>query len=89
MARMNGKSALKVLPKFLGPGMHRRLRAGAYRALGRIGAKHSPQEKALAVVEMGLSDPMPSVRRAAIDAFGVRPGRQGWSFTQDGDPRTQ
>jgi aminopeptidase N len=72
MARMNGKAALKVLRKHISPSTDRRLRSGAYRAMGRIGGKHSDlQKKALELAEKGLADPNPGVRRAAIDAFEV------------------
>jgi len=70
MARMDGKATLKVLRKLLTPASHRRLRSGAYRAMGRIGGKHSPlQEKVLELMEKGLGDPSPGVRRAVIDAY--------------------
>ena len=72
IARMDGKAALKLLKRYLDPSIDRRLREGAYRALGRVGEHQSSlQTQALELAELGLKDPQPNVRRGAIDAFDV------------------
>lgn len=72
MSRLNGKKALRHIRDAIKPSKHRRLREGAYRALGRIGERHSSlQDAALELAAEGLRDPVPNVRRGAIDAFEV------------------